>query len=168
MAMTSAARPVTLMSWHPNGLIDVVMEILHQWATHFPELVPWLALWFGIHLLVEFVVPSALPNIYNSLGRDGKLTTRAARARDARTKAVAVVQACIVVVGALYGRFVSRSWDALRADAYTSTPLSHTLSLAASAYFLWDIVICIVDKLSIEWHVHAWLCFVVFTASLVR
>lgn len=147
----------------------VLAHTYRNYAAHLPRILPWLGLWFGLHALIEFVVPAVWPRAFDALGRDGKLATARERNRDARTKVIAIVQALFVSsLPALWGRFVSGEYARLKSDMFAASPLTMALAEANVAYFTWDIFVCWYDRLTLEWHVHAWLAFLAFTLALVR
>ena len=150
-------------------LTDIPLDVARNCVAHLLAILSWLGLWFGLHVTIEFVVPAVWPHAFDALGRDGKLATAHERNRDARTKVIALVQAlCVSFVPALWGRFVSGEYARLKTDMYSSSPFAITLTEANAAYFAWDIFVCFWDRLSLEWHVHAWLAFLSFSLALVR
>jgi len=152
------------------------MELLQETVTllvrHWAPLTAYTLLWFALHGLVEFVVPALAPNCYDFLVKSHAnnaagaplpptLAMRRAAARDVRTKVVAVAMAlwvCAMSVVAL----LQPQHHALLHRAYGSTPLTEHLTYLTTGYFVWDVVMCALDRLEIGFWVHGWACLVSF------
>jgi hypothetical protein len=151
-----------------EGFAAVPREIAGLWFEHRAALAPWVALWFGLHVATQYLVPALFGRrVYAALNGDGKLPSAADQARDARTKVIAVVHALLVTGIALYGLWWRRAdYLFLRSDVDAGTPLTQQLGYMAASYFLWDVVVVAIDGYSVEWHIHAWMGLAVFSASL--
>jgi hypothetical protein len=151
-----------------GGVAAVPREVLQLWVEHGAGLAPCVAFWFSLHVVIQYVVPAVLGRgAYAFLNGDGKMPSAADQARDARTKVISVVHALLVSSLALYGLWWRRpDYIFLREDVNAGTPLTQLLSYLAASYFLWDVVVVAVDGYSLEWHVHAWMGLLVFSAGL--
>lgn len=147
-------------------LLDIPKEIATNLFIHAGALAPYLGLWFAMHLTLEKVLPHVIPGVYQLLNPSRKLSM-ATIAKDLRSKVICTSMAIWVVYLALVER-QTPEYRALEFRYYDHTPGTDQLNLIAASYFIWDIVVCLLDKESFAFQFHAWGCFHIFSASLVR
>ncbi len=136
--------------------------------------------------LCQYVLPAALPGIWDVLGADGKMdpkpddprykgrpaeelraVARRRYARDARTKIICVVMAVWMVALSVRELWSAEGRDLMRPERmYDASPTSRTLTYSSCAYFVWDVLVCIMDGEGVGYHVHAWACLLTFFTGM--
>jgi hypothetical protein len=167
MSVTSSSSSVF------EGLVAIKTEVETLLAKDWKNVLVPLGVIVTIHVLVQYVLPRIFGSgIYDFLGRRKKLAaagcepdedTRAALAIDMRTKIIGGGVGLYVTLLGLYGMWVSPE---LETDPYGSTPLSWHLMRVAVSFFVWDLGICVLDRLPLVWYLHGFCCFCVYSASL--
>lgn len=147
-----------------SGARDVALELQKQFLENYKEIMPYTALWFGLQMIVQYVIPAIIPSAFDWLGRKKGTTDRSVLAADAAIKLVATAHAMYVAVFAMVG-MLDASAASLQTDLYSSTPLTRQLVTVACSYFVWDAVVCIMQRWELPYHLHAWACLAVFLAA---
>lgn len=147
------------------AVASVAAELVASFVASAPRVLPWAALYIGLHVVAEFGVPAVAPSLYAPLGRKDGADARAC-ARDARTRIVATVMALHVTVLSLWGLFFSAEDAALASDLYGTTPLTRHLVDVAVGYFCWDVAVVLLDRMEAAFLFHGVACLAVFTGAL--
>lgn len=150
-----------------DGAAFLAKHLSEALVREFSGILPPLVIFFGLHVVLEFILPRLVPGIYDSLGASGKVKPKHFAA-EARTMGICIVMSVWVVVGSIIALLqpAPAGVAALWGSAYESTPLTHHLTQVSVAYFLWDAFVCIYDRADIFFHVHAWACLTTFISGL--
>jgi hypothetical protein len=143
-----------------NVAQDVYENVTGDWK----NILPYLSMYFCVHMFAEHVIPSIFPNPYKWTDGTGKVHPKQL-AKLMRTRVISVLMAVWVCIECWR---IKPEAAFLQDDLYGSTPATLTLTRVAVAHFIWDIVICILDGEQMSYQFHAWACFLVFACSLVR
>ena len=156
----------------PSFLLqELSSELVSVSLAHWREVAPWAALCVGLHVLFERLVPAALPGAYDvfnaGAAASGKAPrSRAALARDVRTRAVASLFSLYVVGAALRG-VAGGDYSALQGGGSGgSTPLTEHLVRVACGFFLWDAWVSWADGFGAAYVFHGLACLAVFGLAL--
>ena len=160
MTITMAVEAVT-------GFVGaIVAEVATNVAAHARPLAAYTAGWFVLTWVLEVVGPRVAPRLYGAINPDGKMSDRAV-AKDMRTKLLCSGMAVWAVGCCIYG-LLSPAGRAMWGHLYATNALTEHLVHFGASFFVWDIVICVLDGEAAAYHFHAWACFLTFAFALVR
>lgn len=146
-------------------------DVHSSFVANLPAMSPYLGAILGLHIATQFVLPVMSPQVFDFLGKKqyGKRALSSAErselARDARTKAVAVVSAVWMVYSAVTA-ISDPSFSSLKGHIYAGTQLTHQAMLLAAAYFTWDVVVCVWDAEPAAFIFHGAACWFIYVSAL--
>ena len=151
--------------------LHVFTEFWKQAILQWREYTPWLAVWFGAHVLFETILPSVWPAIYDifnlgAIKQGKKPLSRVALAKDIRTRAVATIFAIYIVGLAIFGVLRGDYSYLAEKGFYATTPLTVHMSHVAVGFFIWDLYVSVVDGFGPAFIFHGLACVWVFTVAL--
>lgn len=159
-----------------QAIVEIATELGSNFTANLPRSWPYLALWFALHALLQYILPAIFPSMWDFLGNtekaNGKVVVRNKLIAEGRSRTIAFIHGLITAVLAVYGLFFASDGARLFGNHYSSTELTTFLSLFSSTYFVWDIFVVTQDSRyvaigeTISYYVHAIACFCVMTASL--
>lgn len=136
---------------------------------------PYFAACLALHVLFQYGLPALDPSIYDAIGRkkhgDNHAAIVKARgdlARGARMKIVAIIGSTVMCLGALYAVTLDPATLAVTKGMhpYASSPATEALMRLATGYFVWDVLVCALDREPLEYHLHGVSCLFVYLATL--
>jgi hypothetical protein len=140
------------------------METLVEWAT--PVLREWrvvggvAAACFGAQAVADWVLPVVAPGFVSWV----KTTSKKESYTELRTRAISIVFALTTASAATWTLLTAA--PELRTSLYGHDDRAQALFAAAAGYFLWDVVVCLVEGWGGAFLAHAVSCLFVFGGGL--
>jgi len=154
-------------------MLSIITELSTLLYNDLPNLLPYFGVCALVHIVVQYILPLFYPNIYDSLDNknyttfQATLQKRPSLATEARTCVISILFSVHVTSLSLWYLMYGPEVDMLEKNVDGTTDYTMHLIRCAVTYFLWDILVCYLDKYGIEWYIHAICCIGVYTAALV-